>query len=58
MTSIAPMAAGGTSAGGLAALALTRFSKQGLAELKALADHEEDSNSRSVDGLVIAVPKN
>ena len=37
MTSIGPMAAGGTSAGGLAVLALTRFSEQGLAELKALA---------------------
>ena len=38
MTSIAPMTAGGTSAGGLAVLALTRFSEQGLAELKALAE--------------------
>lgn len=37
MTSIAPMAAGGTSAGGLAVLGLTRFNEQGLAELKALA---------------------
>ena len=47
MTSIAPMAAGGTSAGGLAVLGLTRFSEQGLAELKALADDHEEVEMRA-----------